>query len=267
MKYIIFYFLISIICVNEIKAEVIDTTTNGKEDIISSFELKLADLEETIKTLTKETEKSSYKQKRIKEDTSTKIKEINESIEEIKKSQYENDKKMAQYEIEMQNLKNITELLKKDMTESLKVDMATLQSNMIKLNDTMSTIATTEPLSLLDETNIIKDRENPSENLLISNDENMNNIVIEKEVEEYKQALMSYENQDYKNSALKFAEIIKNKKDDEIFYDSLYYLGLSLKNLEKQEETCGTFKFLLETKASEELKNKAKEEITILNCK
>ena len=264
MKYIIF-FVLSFFCIESTFAQTIQSSKD--DDAFINIEMKLSDLEDTIKSITNATEQSNYNQAQLRRETSSIIQQLNYNIEELKKRQEENNKKMAQYELEMQNLKNITQLLKDDMTTSLKADMMTLQDNMLKLNDTMSTIATSEPLSLLDSNNIDNNilPNQPSDNLLITPTptptfKNEAQIL-------YDEGIKSYNNNDFKESTNKFAELLKTYPDDENLYNSLYYLGLSLSKLGHQIESCQSFKTILDSEeANNIIKNNALLEFNNLNC-
>lgn len=78
-----------------------------------------------------------------------------------------------------------------------------------------------------------------------------------------------YAQKDYKNAAISFAGGYQKYKDNPKAADSLFKLGMSMLGLNKKDEACSAFTNLAAEfpVASEELKNRAKDEASKLECK
>lgn len=236
-------------------------------EAISSIEENLVRLEEVLKNLTSKVEELNYQQKQVKKETANHIKDINLSINELREKERKREEKVKQYEEELQTLQN--------MTSVLKDDSSLIKKDISKLSDTVSSIATKEPVSLVDakESKNKSDKENSIvEELLIENNTSKateKSEVDKKENDVYNNANKSFLDKNYTESAIKYAEFIKAYPESKNFHNALLNLGISMKNLNKTNNACQAFANIINSKENidENIKASANKEFDKLNCK
>ena len=85
----------------------------------------------------------------------------------------------------------------------------------------------------------------------------------------FKTAMSFFDKKEYINAILKFGENIKEFKNGNNFYKNLLYLGISFKEINKQEEACTAFNKIISASDVNDntIKIKAETEIKTINCK
>lgn len=250
MKKIIFIFVM--LFTSSVMAQV-------NNDTLSNIESRMDKFEELFKTLTSEMEENGYNQKQERGKIEGLVKELDLSVKELKSSfeAYENRVKMLEVSNDL--------LIKK---------LDNIEQDILKIDDFTKTIPTKEPLSLVES----KMKSSPSvvsskleDELLVLNKEkdvqdDSSNV---EEFDEYKQALSFYNDKSYTESAIRFAEFIKKYPDGSNFYSALLYLGLSMSELNKINNSCQAFANIINSKeeVAEKVKFRANTEFEKLNCK
>lgn len=249
-----FVFIFMLLFTSSVMAQVSD-------DALANIESRIDKFEDLLKTLTSEMEENGHNQKRESGRVEGLVKELDLSVKELKNS-------LSGYENRVKMLETSNELLIKRL-DSIEQDIS-------RIDNFTKTIPTKEPLSLVES----KAKSSPAvvslkleDELLVLNKEKEakreNSTVAVAEYDEYKQALSFYNDKSYTESAIRFAEFIKKYPEGKHFYPALLYLGLSMSELNKINNSCQVFANIINSKeeVDSKVKFRANTEFDKLNCK
>lgn len=257
MKLLIKFIFILFICCNFSFA-----AQSSNNDAIIAMEQNLVRLEEVLRDLTSKVEELGYQQKKVKEETANHIKDLNFSLKELKErnQKIEDDAEKYNNELKMLN----------DLTSSLKKDTSVIKKDIQELTDSLSSIATKEPVSLVDEKNQNKSANAVSEELLITNEKKEEPVKSNaNESKDFEDAQSFYKNNNFTEAAIKYADFIKKYPESKNFYLALLHLGISMKELEKVNSACQAFANIINSKENidSNIKSSANKEFEKIGCK
>lgn len=257
-KMLKFIFVFMALFVNSVMAQV-------DNEALLNIESRIEKFEELSRTLTSQMEENGYNNKVRNEKMENLVKSIDLSVENLKKGSLEYKNRMNEIEKSNTQLQKEIEVLRKSLSN---------------VEDFIKTIPTKEPFSLVDnkEENVENNKNEQSEELLVQNPEIVKDMITDLGLSQkapdedlensYILAKKKYEEKNFTDSAIEFADIIKKYPDSKWFHPSLLYLGLSMKELGKVNNACQAFANIINSKEEVEgnVKKSAGEEFVKLGC-
>ncbi len=220
----------------------------GNVEALENINLSLERIENAITSLTSQNEENAYNQKNAKAETEIILKDMKLQIKEVRDEQEKLAKDVYAQKIEIENLKNIVAMLQEKLASFSKNE----QSDKKGKNDSseVKEEATKNPTDLL----VVVKKEEKVEK--VSDDES------------FDLAFSNFEKKDFTESAINFASNLKNFPDGKNFYKNLFYLGLSMKELNNKNGACTAFAKIVNSneKSDDELKSKASFEFNQFKC-
>ena len=221
----------------------------GNVEALENINLSLERIENAITSLTSQNEQNVYNQKNAKAETEVVLKDLKLQIKEVKDEQEKFAKDLYSHKVEIENLKNIVAMLQERLVV-LEKKQEEIVHKKVEEKKSEDVLATKNPTDLL----VVNKEEEKVEK--ISDDDGFN------------LAMENFNKKDFTESAINFASNLKNFPDGKNFHKNLFYLGLSMKELDNKNGACTAFAKIINSneQIDNELKVNASAEFEKLNC-
>jgi TolA-binding protein len=215
------------LCPTGIRAQEIEA---GEESAAAKLESKFVKLEESMAALTAKVEEEAFEEKRRVRESETAAKDAAIRLEEMGAELAAAKKKIAAYDVEMENLRNTAAYLKDQITA--------LESRASGAPKAIGIAADANPPKD-DSALIVAPAPAPAPET--------------PDDKAYKEAKKAFESKDWAAAAIAFADNMRDYPEGANFYNNLAGLGLSFAELGNGEKACKAFATITSAKEKEEV--------------